>query len=385
MTYPSLLSSSTIFKSFSRVLSVLVFLCSILSTGLVYAQEPVSPLSWSITPTQSQSIALLDKLEAKTEKLLDTVGATTTDIKQDLRIEKKQQEIELLVNEAQQEIKDTTNSAEIKEIVEETKKTIELKQSSALTDYDTLKEWLKDQGIISKAEIAKAEKVLKSAIIGSESITIQIKTSQSLETVKTKLLTYDENLQTTLLFNEDGFNYIELTISNESLLKQELFGTVNNGELPDLVLGYEVIKPQVFKIEQVGTQLTVPEQETSNLRGRKSFGLAGFQAGLASKVGTTRVKVGVIDTGIDPYHPDLQANVSQTLGYDFINDDNNPSDDQWHGTHVAWTIGAIADGNGIVWINPNVELVPLKICDAWGYCSSVAILNAIAYAKKKQC
>lgn len=366
----------------SRVLSVLVFLCSILSTGLVYAQEPVSPWSWSITPTQSQSIALLDKLEAKTEKLLDTVGATTTDIKKDLRIEKKQQEIELLINEAQADIKDTTSSAEIKEIVEETKKTIELKQSSALTDYGTLKEWLKEQGITSKAEIAKAEKVLKSAIIGSESITIQIKTSQSLEAVQTKLLTYDENLQIILLFNEDGFNYIELTISNESLLKQELFGTVNNGELPDLVLGYEVIKPQVFKIEQVGTQLTAFAQETSNLRGWKSFGLAGFQAGLASKIGTTRVKVGVIDTGIDPYHPDLQANVSQTLGYDFINDDSNPSDDQWHGTHVAGTIGAIADGNGIVWINPNVELVPLKICDAWGYCSSVAILNAIAYAKQ---
>jgi subtilisin family serine protease len=92
----------------------------------------------------------------------------------------------------------------------------------------------------------------------------------------------------------------------------------------------------------------------------------------------------VIDTGIDPNHPDLKDAISKTtLGYDFVNNDNDPMDDHLHGTHVAGTIAAAINSGGVYGINPTVELVALKICTAQGYCPSYAITNAIKYAADK--
>jgi subtilisin family serine protease len=51
------------------------------------------------------------------------------------------------------------------------------------------------------------------------------------------------------------------------------------------------------------------------------------------------VKVCVIDTGIDMTHSDLASNYAG--GYDFVNEDDNPLDDNGHGTHVSGTIAAV--------------------------------------------
>jgi subtilisin len=40
-----------------------------------------------------------------------------------------------------------------------------------------------------------------------------------------------------------------------------------------------------------------------------------------------------MDTGVDYTHPDLWANYRG--GYDFVNNDSEPRDDQGHGTHVS--------------------------------------------------
>jgi thermitase len=62
-------------------------------------------------------------------------------------------------------------------------------------------------------------------------------------------------------------------------------------------------------------------------------------------VGNPSVLVAVVDTGIDWHHPDLAANYVP-LGYDWVNNDPDPMDDNGHGTHVAGTIAAIVN-NGI--------------------------------------
>ncbi|MEZ4755148.1 MAG: S8 family serine peptidase, partial [Bdellovibrionota bacterium] len=54
--------------------------------------------------------------------------------------------------------------------------------------------------------------------------------------------------------------------------------------------------------------------------------------------GSSAIKVAVIDTGVDYNHEDLRDNV--IAGYDFINNDSDPMDDHYHGTHVAGIIGA---------------------------------------------
>lgn len=55
--------------------------------------------------------------------------------------------------------------------------------------------------------------------------------------------------------------------------------------------------------------------------------------------GDRHILVAIVDTGIDYNHPDLAANYV-ALGYDWVNDDPDPMDDNGHGTHCAGIIAA---------------------------------------------
>jgi subtilisin family serine protease len=121
--------------------------------------------------------------------------------------------------------------------------------------------------------------------------------------------------------------------------------------------------------------------------------------------GSTDVIVGVIDTGVDYSHPDLAANiwvnegencagcrsdgvdndgngyVDDWRGWDFLNDDNDPFDDNGHGTHVAGTIGAVGDnGSGVVGVNWTVRIIPLKFLGANGSGDASDAVRAVLYA-----
>jgi subtilisin family serine protease len=172
--------------------------------------------------------------------------------------------------------------------------------------------------------------------------------------------------------------------------------------------------------------------------------VAWADAGVSAdgKVGSMRTVVGVIDTGIDPLHPDLYLNVwinqneipaglatdqdgdgvitfrdlnvrasgnyvnavsdvngngridaddilslpawangvdndangyvDDLVGWDFYSNDNRPFEsydntgtdanpsDSYHGTHVSGTIGALANGTGVVGVNWDVQIMPLR-------------------------
>src|SRR6266550_2290727 len=106
----------------------------------------------------------------------------------------------------------------------------------------------------------------------------------------------------------------------------------------------------------------------------------------AISAGTSNVTVAVIDTGIDYTQPDLAANYAG--GYDFVNADSYPMDDQGHGTHVAGTIaaamnnptGSPAQDEGVVGVAPHARLRAYKVCRADGTCDDFAVEAAIAQA-----
>ena len=77
-----------------------------------------------------------------------------------------------------------------------------------------------------------------------------------------------------------------------------------------------------------------------------------------------RIKVGVLDTGIDAKHPDLKNNVVTSLGWNCARKSNTDTlDYAGHGTHVAGIIGAEGNNSiGVVGVNPSARLVPIKIC-----------------------
>ena len=90
--------------------------------------------------------------------------------------------------------------------------------------------------------------------------------------------------------------------------------------------------------------------------------------------GSRKVVVGVLDSGIDPDHPDLAANIDVR---DSVNcsDAGRPdtSPTGWypttsdHGTHVAGTIGAARNGTGIVGVAPNVRMASVKVVNDDGF------------------
>jgi len=113
--------------------------------------------------------------------------------------------------------------------------------------------------------------------------------------------------------------------------------------------------------------------------------------------GIPAVDVGILDSGIDGNHVDFKkngvSNVDCARGHNsvtFVPDGpgvGTPdvcSDNQFHGTHVAGTVGARANGLGIVGVAPNVTLVPVKVCDSTGYCYASAVVDGITYAGDQQ-
>ena len=90
--------------------------------------------------------------------------------------------------------------------------------------------------------------------------------------------------------------------------------------------------------------------------------------------------IAVIDTGVDRNHPDLDNKL--VAGYDYLDNDSDPTDTYGHGTHVSG-IAAAETNNGIgtagIAFSPQVKIMPLRVCDQSG-CPTDAIVNAIYHA-----
>jgi subtilisin family serine protease len=77
----------------------------------------------------------------------------------------------------------------------------------------------------------------------------------------------------------------------------------------------------------------------------------------------------------DTAHPD------DLIGWNFVNNTNNPFDDNGHGTHVSGTIGAMGNsGVGVTGINWSVSIMALKFLDANGSGYDSGAVNALNYA-----
>ena len=95
--------------------------------------------------------------------------------------------------------------------------------------------------------------------------------------------------------------------------------------------------------------------------------------------GSADMVAAVVDTGVDYNHPELQGRVIK--GRDFANNDNDPMDDQAHGTHVAGTIAAAAgNGVGVAGVAPNVKILAVKVLGGDGSGNLSSIIDGITYA-----
>jgi subtilisin len=153
--------------------------------------------------------------------------------------------------------------------------------------------------------------------------------------------------------------------------------------LPAPALAALAANPRVERIEPDGRVFAIGvvdfAAELANTWGVERIG-AGTVHSQGETGGTGSVRVAVIDSGIDCNHPDLSGRCDASLGYDFVNEDDVPADDNGHGTHVAGTIAAIRDGAGVVGVAPDVLLVGLKVLDENGSGSFSDVIAAVDLA-----
>lgn len=154
--------------------------------------------------------------------------------------------------------------------------------------------------------------------------------------------------------------------------------------------------PPVFPNDERFTDLYGMHQSNDNdIDAPEAWGLT---------TGDPNLIVGIIDTGIDYDHEDLKANlwnnpgesgakannridddgngyVDDFRGWNFVSNNNDPYDDNDHGTHCAGTVGAIGNNSkGVVGVNWQVKLMPLKFLGQDGSGTTAAAAEAIIYA-----
>ena len=121
-----------------------------------------------------------------------------------------------------------------------------------------------------------------------------------------------------------------------------------------------------------------------------------------STVSDTNQVIAIIDTGVDKDHEDLKNKmwvntaelngspgvdddqngfIDDTYGWDFINNDGNPMDDNSHGTHCAGSAAAeVNNQKGIAGVSPGAKIMAVKVMQSSGYGASADIAQGILYA-----
>jgi len=143
--------------------------------------------------------------------------------------------------------------------------------------------------------------------------------------------------------------------------------------------------PKVRYVEENGRMFAFGASDVVTQAQDTPYGIdiTGASDAIADGVTGDGVTVAVIDTGIDPSHEDLEANIVGGYATDeaACGDCEKPwGDDQGHGTHVAGTVGAVDNDTGVVGVAPGVDLLGVKVLGGDGSGSFAGVAEGIEWA-----
>ena len=147
----------------------------------------------------------------------------------------------------------------------------------------------------------------------------------------------------------------------------------------------------------------LPSRKRADPLLNRAYGLEKIQAAKAwlTSIGSERVVIADIDTGVDYNHKDLINNIwrnpkevrndgrdndgngfaDDVVGWDFVNNDPLPWDDNGHGSHTSGSIAATGgNGLGLSGVAQRAQVMGLKFLDAEGSGSTEDAIRAINYA-----
>src|SRR3989338_4979431 len=144
--------------------------------------------------------------------------------------------------------------------------------------------------------------------------------------------------------------------------------------VPEAAIKGLLNNPNVTAVELDGLVYAV-DAELEN-----AWGVKRISSGTVHDGGNegTDVKIGIIDSGVDRGHQDL--NDVYAGGYDFVQDDADPDDVYGHGTHVAGTACAEDNDLGVVGVAPGCALYSLRVLNDSGSGSWSATIAAMDWA-----
>lgn len=153
-------------------------------------------------------------------------------------------------------------------------------------------------------------------------------------------------------------------------------------ETPEMIQYFKA-RPNVEYTEPnfilMQNQVNIPNDLLYQENYQWNLPVIGTEQGWDITRGTEEISIAIVDTGVDLDHPELKNRLVK--GYNVLNENEEPDDDNGHGTHVAGIIASETNNNegvaGLTWFN---KIMPVKAMGAKGYGTTFDIASGIVWA-----
>ncbi|MFJ9816549.1 S8 family peptidase [Streptomyces sp. NPDC101151] len=191
----------------------------------------------------------------------------------------------------------------------------------------------------------------------------------------------------------DRIGVIVVHSSNPDFAKQirtvrgvDSAGATRNAPLPAQSTT-DVGTPKVLSAEEVADAKAADGQDPLE---PLQWDLPAIKADKAHEktLGSPKVTVAVIDTGVDDTHPDIAPNFDRDASANCVSGKPDTTDGAWrpsasespHGTHVAGEIAAAKNGVGVTGVAPGVKVAGIKVANPDGYFYTEAVVCGFMWA-----